>query len=157
MVAYLSTRYLSIIPLLQLYAALSLATCLASVLVFPLPGLSFFDSSPARKWCLIAVWACRIPSGKTRFRTLFIGISQYRFYCTATSSSYYPALIWVSCRIVSAKTKYRDVGFHHSHIFNRLNITPEKVWGSLHGILSVGFAVWWQVTIHPTSSAPSHL
>ncbi|CDO77092.1 hypothetical protein BN946_scf184473.g36 [Trametes cinnabarina] len=25
--------------------------------------------------------------------------------------------------------------------------TPEVVWGTLHGVLGLGFAVWWQATV----------
>ncbi|KAI8976675.1 hypothetical protein BD414DRAFT_580382 [Trametes punicea] len=26
-------------------------------------------------------------------------------------------------------------------------VTPEVVWGTLHGLLGLGFAVWWQATV----------
>jgi len=32
-------------------------------------------------------------------------------------------------------------------------ITPEVIWGVLHGLLSVGMVVWWQGTVHYTQMA----
>ena len=29
----------------------------------------------------------------------------------------------------------------------RMNATPERVWGTLHGLVGLGFAVWWQATV----------
>ncbi|KAI0716438.1 hypothetical protein C8Q76DRAFT_767555 [Earliella scabrosa] len=31
--------------------------------------------------------------------------------------------------------------------------TPEVVWGTLHGIVGLGFAVWWQATVHIAAMA----
>ena len=33
----------------------------------------------------------------------------------------------------------------------RFRATPENVWGVLHGVLGLSFAVWWQVTVHMAS------
>ena len=34
-----------------------------------------------------------------------------------------------------------------SHLFGRYNITPERVWSTLHGFIGLGFAIWWQATV----------
>ena len=26
-------------------------------------------------------------------------------------------------------------------------VTPEHVWGTLHGLVGFGFAIWWQATV----------
>ena len=28
-----------------------------------------------------------------------------------------------------------------------MGITPEKTWSCLHGMVGLGFAIWWQVTV----------
>ncbi|OCH85772.1 hypothetical protein OBBRIDRAFT_890953 [Obba rivulosa] len=34
-----------------------------------------------------------------------------------------------------------------------MRATPEVVWGTLHGLIGLGFAIWWQATIHMASAA----
>ncbi|KAF5330051.1 hypothetical protein D9611_010413 [Ephemerocybe angulata] len=29
-----------------------------------------------------------------------------------------------------------------------LKITPENVWGTLHGLVGLGMVIWWQATVH---------
>lgn len=38
------------------------------------------------------------------------------------------------------------------HIF-RYKVTPEIVWGTLHGLIGLGMVAWWQVTVPLTSLA----
>lgn len=35
----------------------------------------------------------------------------------------------------------------------RYKVTPEIIWGVLHGVLSLGMVIWWQATIHYTQMA----
>lgn len=45
---------------------------------------------------------------------------------------------------VAPRTHY---GFYFSLMVFRYKITPEAVWGTFHGLVGFGFAVWWQVTV----------
>lgn len=29
----------------------------------------------------------------------------------------------------------------------RYKVTPENVWGTVHGFIGLGFVVWWQATV----------
>ena len=38
-------------------------------------------------------------------------------------------------------------------MFNRYKVTPEIVWGTLHGIVGLLMVVWWQGTVHLAAMA----
>ncbi|KAI0278065.1 hypothetical protein BGY98DRAFT_975818 [Russula aff. rugulosa BPL654] len=41
----------------------------------------------------------------------------------------------------------RFIPYSFGALFEAYNVTPEIVWGSMHGILGLGFVVWWQGTV----------
>ncbi|KAH8113870.1 hypothetical protein DFH11DRAFT_280317 [Phellopilus nigrolimitatus] len=91
---------------LKLYAALTLASCVASFLCFSLP-----DFLPGK-------------------RALAIGLTVY--HCIASTVLYQAP---------------RFIPLSFGALFESFNVTPENVWGTLHGIISLGFVFWWQATV----------
>lgn len=35
----------------------------------------------------------------------------------------------------------------------RYKLTPEIVWGTLHGLIGLGMVAWWQATVHLAAMA----
>jgi len=44
-------------------------------------------------------------------------------------------------------TRTTELIFPLSLLQNRYKLTPEIVWGCMHGILGLGFVAWWQGTV----------
>ncbi len=40
-------------------------------------------------------------------------------------------------------------------VYFRYKITPEILWGTLHGFAGLGMVVWWQATVHLVAMARS--
>jgi len=47
----------------------------------------------------------------------------------------------------------RFIPFSFGSFFEAYKITPEIVWGCMHGFLGLGFVVWWQATVGYTQMA----
>lgn len=39
------------------------------------------------------------------------------------------------------------------HCSFRYKLTPEILWGILHGVLGLGMVAWWQATVHLAAMA----
>lgn len=130
-------------PCYQLYAYLVLATCATSFLCFPLPG-----------WCTIMkyiiyiklICVVRVLSRKTGPCYWSLLLPHRRLHNSLPSPPLYPSFVWSRCG---------DVGNLRIPIFNylifythRYNVTPETLWGILHGFLGLSMIVWWQGTLH---------
>jgi len=98
--------------MIKLYSALTFATCLLSLLCFPLPEF--------------------LP-GK---RALAIGLCLYHSIAST--------ILFQSPRFIP-------------HSFGTLmeasKVTPENLWGFLHGLVGLGMVAWWQVTLPLASMA----
>ncbi|KAI0918525.1 hypothetical protein AcW1_009603 [Taiwanofungus camphoratus] len=42
----------------------------------------------------------------------------------------------------------RFIPYSFGPFFESWRATPEVVWGTLHGLVGLGLAIWWQVTVH---------
>ncbi|KZV95866.1 hypothetical protein EXIGLDRAFT_765809 [Exidia glandulosa HHB12029] len=90
----------------KLYAALSLATCVAAFLCWSLPEF--------------------LP-GKRAFAIQLV------IYHSVASTVLYQA------------PRFIPISFGPA--FESIKIIPETLWGTLHGLLSIGFVFWWQATL----------
>lgn len=102
------------IVVLKLYAALSLSTCLISLLCFPLP-----DFLPGKR--AFAMGLC--------------------IYHSVTSTVLFQAPRFIPRSFGPLAEQYK--------------LTPEILWGTLHGLVGLGMVVWWQATVHLAAMARS--
>ncbi|EKM76713.1 hypothetical protein AGABI1DRAFT_115605 [Agaricus bisporus var. burnettii JB137-S8] len=100
------------IVLLKLYSALSLSTCLISLLCYSLP-----DFLPGK-------------------RALAMGLCVYH---SVASTVFFQAPRFIPHSLGPLAEQYK--------------VTPEIVWGTLHGLIGLGMVAWWQVTVPLTSLA----
>ncbi|THH28967.1 hypothetical protein EUX98_g5230 [Antrodiella citrinella] len=80
--------------------------------------------------CAAALLCYGLPEFLPGKRALGIGLCIYHLTCS-TVLYYAPRIIPMSLGI-QAET---------------YGVTPEVVWGTLHGLLGLGLAVWWQITV----------
>ena len=103
------------------------------------------------------VFLFRIPSRKTCFCYRPMCIPHHLLDNSLSSPTFYPTFIRTSLRAVSLFLKF----LYESHTFEvevpksnpnfhqkRYGVTPEIVWGTGHGIVGLGVALWWQGTVH---------
>ncbi|KAF8587189.1 hypothetical protein K439DRAFT_1652364 [Ramaria rubella] len=92
--------------LLKLYAALLLASCVASLLVFSLP-----EFLPGKRAFAMAL------------------------------------LLYHSIATTILLSTVRFIPFSFGPLAEQAKLTPEMVWGALHGALGLALTVWWQMTL----------
>ncbi|KAI0322835.1 hypothetical protein OF83DRAFT_1167128 [Amylostereum chailletii] len=107
---------------LKLYGLLIISTCIASLLCYPLPGMSTFipetlECNPVAEFM----------AGK---RALALSLCIYH---TIASTILFKAPRFIPMSL--------------GDFFEAYKFTPEVLWGGLHGILGLGFVVWWQGTV----------
>ncbi|KAF8920102.1 hypothetical protein CPB85DRAFT_1428927 [Mucidula mucida] len=45
----------------------------------------------------------------------------------------------------------RFIPYSFGPLFEQYRVTPEAVWGTIHGLLGLGMVVWWQLTLYLTA------
>ncbi|KAL4079406.1 hypothetical protein J3A83DRAFT_4356266 [Scleroderma citrinum] len=86
--------------------------------------------------CVTTLLAYSLPEFLPGKRALAIGLCIYH---TVASTILYQAP--------------RFIPLSFGPAFESLNITPEIVWGTLHGVLGFAMVLWWQVTLAYTTAA----
>ncbi|PPR00370.1 hypothetical protein CVT24_004404 [Panaeolus cyanescens] len=120
-------------PFIQAYRLLrygmqQLRSCIVALLCFPLPGTSHFPTSyPANEHWQSAC-ASTTPSVPR--------------FCTKRQDSYLTHSAPLSNRASFSQSLGRS-----------MKITPENLWGTLHGFVGLGMVVWWQATVQLTAMA----
>ncbi|KAG9221667.1 hypothetical protein CCMSSC00406_0005580 [Pleurotus cornucopiae] len=123
------------IVFLKLYASLILGSCIAAFLCFSLPEF--------------------LP-GK---RALAIGLCVYHSICSTVlyqSPRFIPhtfGAIFEQCVPPSPFPLVYGAHDIRNLRLNRYKVTPEIVWGTLHGIVGLLMVVWWQGTVHLAAMA----
>ncbi|KAF9528699.1 hypothetical protein CPB83DRAFT_854132 [Crepidotus variabilis] len=81
--------------------------------------------------CIVAFLCFSLPEFLPGKRALAIGLCVYHSICST--------VLYQAPRFIP-------------HTFGAyaesLNVTPENVWGTLHGLVGFGMVVWWQGTVH---------
>ncbi|KAF9051770.1 hypothetical protein BJ165DRAFT_1413743 [Panaeolus papilionaceus] len=84
--------------------------------------------------CIVALLCFPLPDFLPGKRALAIGLCVYHTVC---STILYQAP--------------RFIPHTFGATFESMKITPESVWGTLHGVVGLGMVIWWQATVHLTS------
>lgn len=113
---------------------MSLSTCLISLLCFPLPDFLPGKRALAMGLCVYHSVASTVLFQAPRF-------IPHSFGPLAEQLS----VIWRSIIVVSSVFM----------VYFRYKITPEILWGTLHGFAGLGMVVWWQATVHLVAMARS--
>lgn len=86
--------------------------------------------------CLVCLLCFRLPEFLPGKRALAIGLCVYHSICST--------ILYQAPRFIP-------------HTFGpaaeNLKITPESVWGTLHGVIGLSMVAWWQATVHLASLA----
>ncbi|KAI0764595.1 hypothetical protein BD413DRAFT_169096 [Trametes elegans] len=85
--------------------------------------------------CVMALLCFSLPEFLPGKRALAIGLCIYHVTC---STVLYNAPRFIPHSFGALAESYRA--------------TPEIVWGTLHGFVGLGFAVWWQATVQLTAA-----
>ncbi|KAG6875776.1 hypothetical protein C0993_007469, partial [Termitomyces sp. T159_Od127] len=80
--------------------------------------------------CLMSLLCFSLPEFLPGKRALAIGLCVYH---TTASTVLFQAP--------------RFVPYSFGAFFETYKVTPEVVWGALHGLVGLGMVVWWQVTL----------
>ncbi|KAH8101181.1 hypothetical protein BXZ70DRAFT_1064262 [Cristinia sonorae] len=80
--------------------------------------------------CAAAFLCFGLPEFLPGKRALAIGLSLYHVTCST--------ILFNAPRIIP---------FSFGALAESNRVTPEVVWGTLHGLIGLGFAVWWQFTV----------
>jgi hypothetical protein len=101
----------------------------------------------------LVLLSTRLSTRKARPRNGPLCLSQRGFHSSISGATIHSPLSGFSCRTVES-TLYRNRDrltlFPSCH---RYKVTPEIVWGTLHGLVGLGMVAWWQVTVPLTSLA----
>ncbi|KAI5119885.1 hypothetical protein M0805_008556 [Coniferiporia weirii] len=85
--------------------------------------------------CIAALLSFSLPDFLPGKRALAIGFTVY--HCIASTILYQAP---------------RFIPHTFGAFLESYNLTPEIVWGSVHGIVGLGFVFWWQSTVALTSA-----
>ncbi|KAF8979706.1 hypothetical protein BDQ17DRAFT_1292053 [Cyathus striatus] len=86
--------------------------------------------------CVIALLCYPLPEFLPGKRALAIGLCIYH---SIASTILYQAPRFIPMSLGALAESYK--------------ITPEAVWGTLHGLVGLGMVVWWQGTVHLAAMA----
>ncbi|KAJ7485305.1 hypothetical protein FB451DRAFT_1229129 [Mycena latifolia] len=81
--------------------------------------------------CGVAFLCFSLPEFLPGKRALAIGLCIYHTICST---------------ILYQAPRFIPVSF--GEIFEHYKVTPENVWGTMHGIVGLSMVVWWQGTVH---------
>lgn len=95
----------------------------------------------------------RLSARKARPRNGSLCLSQYSFYSFIPGATIHSPFFGFSCRTVESSLRRNRDCLTLFHSCSRYKVTPEIVWGTLHGLVGLGMVAWWQVTVPLTSLA----
>ncbi|KAJ7359308.1 hypothetical protein DFH08DRAFT_408223 [Mycena albidolilacea] len=110
---------------LKLYSALVFAICGVALLCYSLPEFLPGKRALAIGLCIYHTICSTILYQAPRFIPMSFGAV---FEASVVSVSLFPSLL--------------------SMCAHRYKITPEAVWGTLHGLVGLSMVFWWQGTVH---------
>ncbi|EJC99362.1 uncharacterized protein FOMMEDRAFT_142896 [Fomitiporia mediterranea MF3/22] len=85
--------------------------------------------------CIAAFLCFSLPEFLPGKRALAIGLTVY--HCIASTILFQAP---------------RFIPHSFGELFESFKLTPEVLWGTLHGVIGLGFVSWWQATVALTSS-----
>ncbi|KAI0078317.1 hypothetical protein K474DRAFT_1641665 [Panus rudis PR-1116 ss-1] len=85
--------------------------------------------------CAAALLCFSLPEFLPGKRALAVGLCLYHVTCST---------------ILYNAPRFIPLSF--GPLFESYKVTPEVVWGTLHGLVGLGFAIWWQVTVAITAA-----
>ena len=98
----------------------------------------------------------RVPSGQASVSHRALYLPRHVFDHPVQRAAVHPVLVRRPPRVVRFLTvlpdKVRCLVLTVDGVCS-YRATPEVVWGTLHGILGLGFAVWWQATVQMAAMA----
>ncbi|KAK0446626.1 hypothetical protein EV421DRAFT_1790321 [Armillaria borealis] len=80
--------------------------------------------------CIVALLCFPLPEFLPGKRALAMGLCVY--HSSASTVLYYAP---------------RFIPYSFGPFFEQYRITPENVWGTVHGLVGLGMVVWWQLTL----------
>ncbi|KIM37226.1 hypothetical protein M413DRAFT_448718 [Hebeloma cylindrosporum] len=81
--------------------------------------------------CITSLLCFNLPEFLPGKRALAIGLCVYHSIC---STILYNAP--------------RFIPYSFGPFFEQYRVTPELVWGTMHGLVGLGMVIWWQATVH---------
>jgi hypothetical protein len=126
---------------IKLYSAILLGTCIAAFLCFTLPG-AFLS---LRHCYLELSYSEDFLPGKRAFAICLCLYHTIASTVLIQSPRFIPISFGATFESSVVSRPQSDSSSAHS--LHSFKVTPEIVWGSLHGFLGVSFVTWWQVSV----------